>query len=367
MKTTYKLIKEYPGSLCINTLKTVETHEGRVITANPNEMYDIYPEFWEEIISDYTGVCFRDNFDNLGKVGENYSTYKKWLERGTNKKHSICDIDNIHTLFTKKLWIQVPLEEYEAMYFPKVKEYEILSYKIPGNEHWEVTKQPNGDWGGWSEQHKDAEVLKGNWKIKQIKRLSDSVVFTLGDKVYETVTGKKDDWVIKEFSIKDTRCFSCGINITCFEHKTPLFITDDGKKIFGGDKFYFVDELFAIGEGVGRDYNYFKKIDKYKHFSTKEAAEKYVETNRVLFVTEDGVGIKKGDSVYFVCNDFSWNIIPKCQIRPNPDLHYFSSQKEAEKYIEMNKPKYSLVDIYKAYETYRHLCFTTDDFIKKLK
>jgi hypothetical protein len=49
--------------------------------------------------------------------------------------------------------------------------------------------------------------------IKSVRRLSDNEVFTIGDEVFENVTGDKGSWFIKEFYLKDTRCFSCGINI----------------------------------------------------------------------------------------------------------------------------------------------------------
>jgi len=128
---------------------------------------------------DYTGVCFRHSTTRgLFKINEfNLSNY--WLEQGINKDFTSYTKLEVHKFLTEGKWIQVPLEEYEAMYFPK-----------------------------------------------------------------------------------------------------PLFITDDDKEIFEGDKFYFVDDLFDIGEGIGRDYNRFKKIEKYKHFSTREAAKKYVDMNK---------------------------------------------------------------------------------------
>lgn len=56
MKTTYKLIKEYPGSPCKGTERTVDTYNGRVVTSNTSGMYDVYPEFWEEVTPEYIKI-----------------------------------------------------------------------------------------------------------------------------------------------------------------------------------------------------------------------------------------------------------------------------------------------------------------------
>lgn len=61
------------------------------------------------------------------------------------------------------------------------KDYEILSFKIPGNDHWRVTLQTNGMYDGWSAHHALNESRKGNWSIYQVRRLSDGEIFTVGD------------------------------------------------------------------------------------------------------------------------------------------------------------------------------------------
>lgn len=45
----YKLIKEYPGSPKLGIIRQIETVNNRIITNDPSELYDIYPEFWKEI------------------------------------------------------------------------------------------------------------------------------------------------------------------------------------------------------------------------------------------------------------------------------------------------------------------------------
>lgn len=57
-------------------------------------------------------------------------------------------------------------------------------------------------------------------EIFSVRRLSDNEVFSVGDNVYETIT-KGGEWIIKEFSLKDTRCFSCGVNINYIQKVNP--------------------------------------------------------------------------------------------------------------------------------------------------
>ena len=65
----------------------------------------------------------------------------------------------------------------------------------------------------------------------------------------------------------------------------PLFTTEDGVEILEGEEFYFVDSFWEIGKGkatVGC-----KKITLMKEFSTKEAAEKYIDENKPKFSIKD--------------------------------------------------------------------------------
>ena len=70
------------------------------------------------------------------------------------------------------------------------------------------------------------------------------------------------------------------------EEKQPLFITEDGKEIFKGDKFYFIASLsWGIGELIAND----NVIGQYAiaRFSTREAAEKWVDENKPVYSKAD--------------------------------------------------------------------------------
>ena len=117
------------------------------------------------------------------------------------------------------------------------------------------------------------------FNIRSVKRLSDSEVFTVGDFVKETITGQCKGWEIKEFSLKDSRCFSCGVNINNIEKlKEVLFTTEDGVDIFEGDTYYVANIK------SWQCYKHYANIDGNtgldKYFSTKEAAEEYILMNK---------------------------------------------------------------------------------------
>ena len=179
------------------------------------------------------------------------------------------------------------------------KDYEILSFRGRRfkEDIWKLL--PNGDYnygiinidGNYKNWSKDM-CLKA-LDIHSIKRLSDSEVFTIGDFVKETVTGQCKGWEIKEFSLKDTRCFSCGVNINnIIKHaKTALFKTFDGVDIFKGDEFYIITTSFNDKnkqnscKQIATDY--YKGYNEPPSFSTKEKAEKHILMNKPCLSIND--------------------------------------------------------------------------------
>jgi len=135
-----------------------------------------------------------------------------------------------------------------------------------------------------------------------------------------------------------------------------LFTTIDGVDIYKGDKCYWITSLGVI--------YYIKKCNvinfgnmKFKHFSTRELAEKYLKENlrTQLFTTSDKVDIYKGDDYFFVSKDFTEIFTPE----PN-DIYFkeyinllksFSTRKLAENYVLYNSPCISLYELSKIYKT----------------
>lgn len=166
------------------------------------------------------------------------------------------------------------------------KDYEILSWYF-GDMN--ITKDPDGS--------------AKEYFIYSVKRLSDNEIFIIGDKVIENVTGQKDFWIISEFSLKDSRCFSCGVNINNIEKvKEPLFITEDGYEIFEGNECWEVLENYEIYKVKIKSIETFiaglEKGNR-KTFKCKENAEKWVEENKPKYSEKQ---IRKTLEKYFNLN-----------------------------------------------------------------
>jgi len=148
-----------------------------------------------------------------------------------------------------------------------------------------------------------------------------------------------------------------------FEEYNPILTTQDEVDLFEGDSYYFAWlKEPAHNQKILTPYyvNKITGLDSTTSFS-KDAVffkylfklEIYLESLRPkpLFVTEDGVDIFDGNSVYRVDKDF--NLIRFQQWRrhfgeegkPLSGNKMFYSEKEAENYIFLNKPCLSLNDI----------------------
>lgn len=138
-------------------------------------------------------------------------------------------------------------------------------------------------------------------KIHSIKRLSDSEIFTIGDKTYD---GK-----ITKFELNNNNSINVFIeNVTwikldlLIKSKTPLFKTEDGVDIFEGDKLYSICNMLNIKKHRLFNARYddntllnnriFFNSD-YKHFSTKEKAEEYIIENKPVLSLNDILNLKK--------------------------------------------------------------------------
>ena len=240
----YKLIKEYPGSDLVGT----------IITGNKETMYS-------------KGLGYR-NYD----------------------------------------WAHV---ETHPEFFEEVveKDYEIVSY---------VAKDCDFIIVKGSEYPSSLDGLPNDyWKILSVKRLSDGEVFTVGDKVkvYEYGSIK----TITEIAVNDTKSlvkqgiwlrydYGSSHMTHAIKVENPIFLTHDGKDIFDGDKVWCVNKhsqfIGIDGSFIATSTVHFNS-DLIAYFLTMEDADSYIAKNRVLFTTEDGVDIKRGDTFYFVDTDLS--------------------------------------------------------------
>lgn len=232
------------------------------------------------------------------------------------KKYPLCGYELNQIISTDFIWDnhckKAFLKDYSEFWKEIVeKDYEILSFKIPGNDHWRSKLEPNGMYGGWSESHAFNELKKGNWSIWSVKRLSDGEIFTVGDFTEEGIILGFD------FPGKNIETFTnARYRIDNFGHgmrqlsvgkkvKKPLFTTEDGVDIFEGEQkeiFYIKKGEFIIIPVLSCNYwcnerCYIRdvKIENWSnlYFSTKEAAEKYIIFNKPQLSINDILALEK--------------------------------------------------------------------------
>lgn len=127
---------------------------------------------------------------------------------------------------------------------------------------------------------------------------------------------------------------------------TPLFTTEDGVRIFKGDTYWCVNtapHLWSVFEQTANERTQLNKT--VKAFTTEVAAREYVRKNKPLFITEDGVKIFEGGDYHYVDTDFS---ITKMKALYGcgqyTERKYFFTFTEAQKYVNRTQPRLSIED-----------------------
>jgi hypothetical protein len=247
----YKLIKEFPGSPELGTVVEKEdssffinTHYGFRVRQSEIENF---PEFWEEIKSEYPKILsFKSTF-NGGFDG------------------FICELK--------------PNGNYNAL----------VSGGI-GSEGCSLH----------SMLHKGCCVDSGHFKIYQVQT-SESDIWTVGDKIENPFPNnpivKAYDTTIKRFVLhpngnftvwvvagNDISQVSIGINELLKKAKPFLFTTEDGVDIFEGDTSVMLPKNKLSSSEITCSEKYKGgQRNIYLYFSTKEAAEKYIDENKPKF------------------------------------------------------------------------------------
>lgn len=222
--------------------------------------------------------------------------------------------DRLHRLIDKKTeqkpvdWDEHAKNVYQSSVAP-VKDWEVVCFVGNGRNFW---RQRNGGYhseplnGDFSEEYflKYPEV----YKIHSVKRLSDGVVFSVGDEVTRGEKFGKE--TIKMFEISNTENPGYELLFVHFNEShtfsnfifvqklpspkpSPLFTTEDGVEMFENMEYWAVGTLhgydtyqcrIAPNNNSKKFYN--KSILK---FSTKEKAEEYVLTNKPCLSVKDAI------------------------------------------------------------------------------
>lgn len=236
-------------------------------------------------------------------------------------------------------------------------DYEILTFSDNVTKGVLYEKQPSGRYGKGGFSTEDCLVKYGN-SIHSVKRLSDGVVFTVGDCVVtknvlipEIITG---------FRINDGKTsFKKGIWVTVKnggmhldrikEIRRPILTTEDGVPVYSYDsvQHWVINGNYEYALGLHKPNVDLLRDEPntYKVFSIENAARDYVRKNTPIFVTEDGVKIFEGGDYHYVDTDFSITKVKALHgCGQYTERKYFFSFTEAQKYVNRTQPRLSIED-----------------------
>lgn len=213
------------------------------------------------------------------------------------------------------------------------------------------------------ENSNDWEEVKEFPKIISFRRNSDKMLYTLGR--YDLYWGKEviggytlDVMItqgentnyteIYQVAVSETEVFTLGDKVKhpfddSFDVISKFIICNDPKR----DVVWTLDRPDMIGKIVANVGNYFGNCNI--EVSRLEKAPE------VLFVTEDGVEVREGDTVYWInsniCNylySTKFSEFHPAILKGETIFKIFSTKEAAEKYINENKPIYSKKQIREA-------------------
>lgn len=216
---------------------------------------------------------------------------KKYKHKLTGK--TILEKDTFYHLESEGNFPKWAIENSNDWEEVKDKSYEIIRFTDGYNE---LYKKLDGKFTINLTRDYDEESLlnNSNYKILSVKRLSDSTVFTI------------KTWIKTNFGQAQITKFECKNEEILFYHahtlgkdsgphsielaekaSEPLFVTEDGREIFQGDECWQISVLDNFLNSKANKSTGRKEIipipSYFKYFSTKEAAEKYIEDNKPRF------------------------------------------------------------------------------------
>ena len=147
----------------------------------------------------------------------------------------------------------------------------------------------------WEEiVEKDYEILKScpiEGNIYSIKRLSDERIFSVGEVIGNmgcTEVNKISHVEVDENNrvrlCYDEDCFSW--LSSAIKVKQAILTTEDGVEIYGGEKLHLVTKCFTLGVGLNFTKDELKDKD-YLFFAKKENAERYINLNSPKYTVLD--------------------------------------------------------------------------------
>ncbi len=196
-----------------------------------------------------------------------------------------------------EFWQEVVKPEFQILSFTYGFLPGLISYEVISDESLFQAK------GSIFRQRTAEQLLEEGHKIHSVRRLSDGLVITVGDNVVieNTLTSK----IVTGFRINnDKTAFKKGLWITiknggihlervkeiCAQ---PLFVTEDGVKIFKGSTYWCVNtapHLWSLFEQTAKERTQLNKT--VKAFSTEHLAQRYIARNQPRLSIEDCIKIR---------------------------------------------------------------------------
>lgn len=184
----------------------------------------------------------------------------------------------------------------------KYMEHRIHYREVCSSEFWE--KVVPKEFEVVKKQRFPLQGVPGNYYnvIESVKRLRTGEVFSVGDKVvfYQKRARIKSIYFNEHnqlsFQVEGdtaplTGVFSEKMHLIKLKQEDVLLVTEDGFEIFEGDEYYsiFINDLTFQGTFKAETPNNgkFTNPNSCKTFSTKEAAQAYIENNSRLFSAKD--------------------------------------------------------------------------------
>jgi hypothetical protein len=195
---------------------------------------------------------------------------------------------------------------------------------------------------------------KQNNVIKSIKRTSDNTVFTIGDKVTNGII-KRIDLRTQRYSCSDVDGWKFLDH--CVKVK-PLFTTEDRINVYEGDNYWCVNtapHLFSLFEQTAKERT---KLNKgVLAFNDRNKAVDYINKNKPLFITKDGVYIHIGETYWIYDSSMRednsvFMVFNASQTTNGKGLHrtYFSTKEKAKAFAEdyslLRRPYLSIKEVF---------------------
>jgi|TARA_R110000851_G_scaffold17664_3_gene55888 hypothetical protein len=316
----YKLIQIYPGSPELNHIASSdEIHHDNF----SDYMEKKYPEFWEEVVEKDYKIITWSNPDHprehtlTDRVGWDINSIKRLSDgeiftvgdtllqpdyncEDNNSCITEIFISNRSNVILSDGGLHADFKLAEAIKYKKplfTTDFQILSFKSPDFKYILEYLPETNKYANDFKQVSLENCLKYH-NIQSVKRISDNIIFKVGDYIEE---GCIINIIIKNFKIYlDIKIIKIEIELKNAIKKEKLFCTEDGVDIYEGDYFcsvftqdYGSSKAFTLVETKNATTMYKRPSNRIVDFSTKEAAEEYILMNKPCSSIKDILDINK--------------------------------------------------------------------------